>query len=134
VKVVINKCFGGFGLSKAAQRAIFARGCDHHSKCTPEEYFGAAKNPGWRSDFERQLADESSYGLVVVDELIISDEHRNDTSRACPVLVAVVEEMGDAAFGQYSKLRVVEVPDGVEFDVDDYDGQESIHERHRSWG
>ncbi len=53
---------------------------------------------------------------------------RND-----PILAAIVEELGDAANGEHAKLNVVEIPDDVEYKIDDYDGRESIHEIHRSW-
>jgi hypothetical protein len=53
--------------------------------------------------------------------------------RTDPELVRVVEELGGAADGAHAKLKVVEIPDGVEFDIDEYDGIESIHERHQSW-
>jgi len=51
-----------------------------------------------------------------------------------PVLVQVVEELGDAASGRHAKLKVVEVPDGIDYEIDEYDGIERIAEVHRSWG
>ena len=57
-----------------------------------------------------------------------------DIERDDPVLVQVVEELGsETASGNYAKLKVVEIPDGVVYEIQDYDGQESIHETHRSW-
>ena len=58
---------------------------------------------------------------------------RND-----PILVRVVEEMGaghrSGASGQYASLKVVEIPDGVEWEIDEYDGQEHIAQKHATWG
>ena len=48
-------------------------------------------------------------------------------------LVEVVELLGDKANGSYAKLRIVEIPDDVNFVIEEYDGIESIHEAHRSW-
>lgn len=56
-----------------------------------------------------------------------------DDCRTAPELVQVVEELGDKANGPYSKLEVVEIPDDVEWYIDDYDGIETIEEAHRSW-
>jgi len=28
---------------------------------------------------------------------------------------------------------VVDIPDDIEYEIDDYDGIESVHEAHRSW-
>ena len=49
------------------------------------------------------------------------------------MLVDVVERLGKKANGESAELKVVEIPDGVEYEIDEYDGVESIHEKHRSW-
>ena len=56
-----------------------------------------------------------------------------DISRDDPVLVEVVEHLGSAANGDYADLKVVEIPEGVDWYVEDYDGVEHIAERHRTW-
>jgi hypothetical protein len=48
-------------------------------------------------------------------------------------LIAVIEEMGDLADGRYSSLKIVEVPDDMEWEVDEYDGKEWVAEKHRVW-
>ena len=50
-----------------------------------------------------------------------------------PELVQVVEELGDEANGIHAKLAVVEIPDGVEWQIEEYDGMEWIAEKHRTW-
>jgi hypothetical protein len=47
--------------------------------------------------------------------------NRND-----PALVAVVEEMGDAASGPRAELAIVEWPDNLPYRISDYDGIESV--------
>jgi len=91
MKVVINKRFGGFGLSKAAYTEL---------------------------------------GLEWDD---FGFEYKTDASRADPKLVACVEKLGVAASGDYSRLSVVEIPDGIEWAIEEYDGQEWIAEKHRTW-
>ena len=54
--------------------------------------------------------------------------------RASPHLVRVVEELGDAANGTCARLQVVDVPDDVEWQIDEYDGAEWVAEKHRRWG
>lgn len=129
MKVVINACFGGFSLSFAGvKRYAEIKGLtlypyrDHismkHFQSMDEDMLvhwsteptpdGSAKHNGeyW-----------SCYAIA-----------RDD-----PALVQVVEEMGAKADGSCAELRVVEIPDDVEWEIDEYDGFESVHEKHRSW-
>jgi hypothetical protein len=50
------------------------------------------------------------------------------------VLIQVVEELGEKASGRFADLKVVEIPDDVEWQIDEYDGLEWVSERHRTWG
>jgi len=92
MKVVINNCFGGFGLSDAAL----------------EEYKGL-----------RGITDPDFYYY--------------DIPRDCPVLVSMIEEQGTAINGSFSDLKVVEIPDGINWYIEEYDGLEHVAERHRTW-
>ena len=56
-----------------------------------------------------------------------------DTDRTDPDLIAVVKELGSDASGSCSSLGVVDVPDYVEWEISDYDGLETVEEKHRSW-
>ena len=47
----------------------------------------------------------------------------------------VAEKRGSEwASSRLGELRIVEVPDGVDWEIDEYDGVESIHEKHQVWG
>jgi hypothetical protein len=48
-------------------------------------------------------------------------------------LVQVVEELGKEANGNYAKLEIIEIPDDVDWEIDEYDGMEHIAEKHRTW-
>ena len=54
-------------------------------------------------------------------------------SRDCSHLVQVVEELGESADTRYANLKVVEIPDDVEWTIHDYDGMEWVAEAHRTW-
>lgn len=62
----------------------------------------------------------------------LSTIERWEIARDDPVLVELVETMPDAA-GKYSTLKVVEVPNDVDWVIEEYDGLEWIAERHRTW-
>ena len=56
-----------------------------------------------------------------------------DIERSDPALIQVIEELGKAANGSYADLRVVEIPDDVEWHIEEYDGLEHVAENHRTW-
>jgi hypothetical protein len=60
----------------------------------------------------------------------------DDESLRCdPRLIAAIEAHGSEAMsGPHSELRVVAIPDDVHWHIHNYDGVETIHEDHRSWG
>jgi len=50
-----------------------------------------------------------------------------------PILVEIVERDSLAASGRWSDLKIVEIPDDVEWEICEYDGLEWIAEKHRKW-
>jgi len=92
MKVVINKCHGGFGLSEEAENKY-------------KELAGIT-NPNF---YDRSIARD--------------DEH----------LIAVVELLGSAADSRYSELKIVDIPEDVDWYIEEYDGLEWVAEKHRTW-
>lgn len=57
-----------------------------------------------------------------------------DLPRDDPRLIDGIEQLGDKCSVPYlSKIKIVEVPDDIDWYIQDYDGIESVHEVHRSW-
>lgn len=140
MKVVINGCYGGFGLSPEATLEVWRRGGP--VDCTPvsEYYRGQSDGGHFGKDTELRkwrdyLAGKNKGGLFVT--VFTPDEssvlYARDISRTDPTLIAVVEEMGAAANGACAQLRIVEIPDGVDYEISEYDGLEHVAERHRTW-
>lgn len=139
MKVVVNRCYGGFGLSdKAIEMVMKRKGLDcFRYKQTKYKH---------RNDVQEYTRCETFsssdiftyYQTVDLGEKV--DKLPNETywyygklERDDADLIAVVEELGEEANGRFASLEVVEIPDGVIWDIDDYDGIETIHEVHRSW-
>jgi hypothetical protein len=57
--------------------------------------------------------------------------HAWDIDRTDAVLVQLVEEGGFN--GNSSDLKVVEIPEGVDWGIAEYDGREWVAEKHRTW-
>ena len=56
-----------------------------------------------------------------------------DIPRDDAVLIQVVEELGDAANGFAADLKIVDIPDDVDWEIEEYDGNEWVAEKHRTW-
>ena len=57
----------------------------------------------------------------------------SDIDRSDKDLVSIVKEFGNTASGRSSELKIVEIPDDVDWEVSEYNGMEIIDEKHRSW-
>lgn len=138
MKIAVNACFGGFRLSRAAIVALAVTDCPHIERHDPEQYYnGNGRNPDWREQFEEDMRREVGriFGPpLVLDGKIITDEHRSGgDARACPRLVSVVEAMGKDASDTVADIRIVEIPDQIQFTIEEYDGNEHVAQVHQTW-
>ena len=128
-RIVKNSCWGGFGLSHEAI-LLYAE------KKGIKLYFSPESGLGYRHYSTAPLVKNPNpkYGSGL-DEFDWEDDtyYYPDYDRDDPILLEVIDELGDKADGHFAKLTVVEIPDGVDWQVDNYDGMESVHEVHRSW-
>lgn len=81
------------------------------------------------------LSEEATtrYKRLAMIESDNEDWYYYDIDRDDQYLVQVVEEMGAAANNRYSELKVVTIPDDVEWEIAEYDGLEWVAEKHRTW-
>lgn len=56
-----------------------------------------------------------------------------DIPRDDPLLLQVFEEMGQDAASHFCEIAEVEIPDDVEWEIEEYDGREWVAEKHRVW-
>ena len=148
-KIVINDCFGGFGLSpKALKRYAELKGKEcYFFKSTLDDKYTPLKIEEIESIFwtaftvpnpEEVLPKEKigEYGNYLEYNQAYGKIELNsrDISRTDLYLIKVVEELGKDANDYCSELKVVEIPDDIEWTIEEYDGNETIHEKHRSWG
>lgn len=113
MKIVINACFGGFGVSRKGLHRLRELGSQHALDET---------------DIGEQWSDSSEVRDDHYDSFLSGTIPRDD-----PLLAQVVEELGKDASGPLAQLEVVEIPDGVEYEIEDYDGIEHVAEKHRTW-
>lgn len=136
MKVVINRCYGGFGLSVLAKKKLFDMKDPHMKFVTWKEYHGTANGESKFSTLSKEKEAEMLEQPIRGNGIILDDhdDYKDRMAgRSCPLLVKIVEKLGKKASSRLADLHVVEIPDGIEWEIDEYDGIESIDEKHRSW-
>jgi hypothetical protein len=107
-KVVYNTCYGGFGLSHEATmrygelanlNLLYVKGNEHR----------------WDSRYYKDGIEDNDHYFSYLD-----------IERDDPLLAQVVEELGDAANGDFSRLAIAELEPGTKYRIDEYDGMESV--------
>lgn len=137
MKIVINRCFGGFGLShdavmryaaiKGFKLYPFVEARKADGSLDSQKYVPYIKGKTFLIYYSKELLTEDC-NYVEGSYFCDDDIERDDIA-----LVQVVEEMGKDADGQHATLKIVEVPDGVRWQVEEYDGLEHIAEKHKTW-
>ena len=115
MKIVINSETGYFGLSPEA----VVRYCELKGfKVTSSLFFHG-----------KHLIDATYYLETGAVEFEPRDIERDDET-----LLNVIEELGELANGTDATLKVVEIPDGIEWViVEQENGSEYVAEKHRTW-
>lgn len=136
MKIAINKCYGGFGVSTEALKKLIALNSKTVEVHKEDEYFvGSRKEEAYGKavDAGDGYLKDGFVNVLYKDGKIYSfnaaEEYRSD-----PALIQVIEEMGDAANEKWSKIKIIEIPDGTSYEISDYDGMERVEERHQAWG
>ena len=107
-KIVINRAYGRFDISD-------------------EAYSFIAKKKGWQ-----HACDDYDHSYFITAKNA-NPLYADDLSRADPDLVQCLETLGDAANGNHSELKIVEIPSDVNWMICEYDGIEWVAEQHRTW-
>jgi hypothetical protein len=135
-KIVINNCFGGFSLSdEAFELYLQKKGIKYYKytgrfyKISGSDYFTVPKEKYDRLA-KKWYKEDGNYKRINEKNWYLSNM---DIKRDDPVLVEVVEKLKDKANGHCAKLKIVEIPSEIDWEIEEYDGLEEVSEKHRSW-
>jgi hypothetical protein len=115
MKVAINTCHGGFGLSDQAFELILER------KGIPYDKVKSVYSTACAFDYYEKGTET------------LLNEYNFYYDREDADLIYAIESLGENADGWAAKLKIVTIPDDVEYEVEEYDGLEHIAEKHRTW-
>ena len=105
MKVVVNKCFGGFDLSDKAHERLMELGVKYY-----KSFDDMPKN-----NKDLYIVNSSSPGFGMYYSNFSDYENRTN-----PLLIQVVEELGEEASGRFGQLEIVDIPDGIQWEIDEY--------------
>jgi hypothetical protein len=140
-KVVINTCYGGFELSDLGFKRLL--------ELRNEEFYMYNQTFDIKErDFRLVKVNEVGNLPIIfskkdfgnsVDEIPLvyvwgKYEIEDLISRDDPILVQVVEELGDKASALFANLQIVEIPADVDWEIEEERGKEWVVEKHRRWG
>jgi len=144
MKVVINRQFGGFGVSREVLLRLIKMKSKFVKKENADKYFSWGKyakkdyNITKKSEF-KPFKDGYLKHWFIDDWLVKDgfvfyvDDERINEFRTDKDVIKIVKKLGKKANGDHATLEIVEIPDDVEFEVQEYDGLEHIAEKHRTW-
>lgn len=135
-KIVYNAKHGGFGLSEAAYEKIIEWGVPvrKYTAQNRDQETGLYDSPPENEGeviFDLDLNDSADETEQRINKSMRTLAGRYwddflDENRTHPLLVRVVEELGDAASGRCAKLAIRDLPAGTRYIIDEYDGFESV--------
>jgi hypothetical protein len=137
-EIVINKCFGGFGLS---HEGVVYYAKKKEIKLFPYIFEVPNSIPVFIGKRKLTKKEKESVHLYYTTKIVNSGKELNkyyfserDIERDDPALIQTVKCLGKKSWGEFAKLKVVKIPDDVDWELSEYDGVESVTEKKRSWG
>ena len=103
MEIVINRCFGGFSVNRKCAEVMAELGSEIALRELEKD------KPG---------LDFNSYEF----------EDRTDK-----YLIQAVKKLGKDANATHAYLKIITIPDGIKWEIEDYNGMESVAEKHRKW-
>jgi hypothetical protein len=146
MEIILNKDYGGFGLSEKAKALIIKRkgmpfypyaeisyDNDKNFRKVPEKEIldGTFESV---SRLERIIWASKNFGELTTDDKLWSeptlfgcrdDRLSHKVLRVDKDAIEVVKELGEKANGDFALLKVVSIPDGSYYYIDSYDGKET---------
>lgn len=142
MKIVINAQYGGFSLSMLAIKEYLElkgkQAYFYNTECDGREIrYKKIDNPLKESIFITCFTKD--FGESINGEEISENMWEEycfnvkGIKRTDEDLIKVVEKLKEKANTICSTLKVIEIPDDVDYEIEEYDGNEWVAEKHRTW-
>lgn len=134
-KIAYNRCYGGFSLSHA--------GVMRYAELKGIQLYAFIDDRYSEKNLDKSLTKKVKYVRLndaeaekhMLVHYCTTPKFSNDTywssydignDRSDPILIQVIEELGDKANGSCADIAIAELPTGTLYRIDEYDGIESI--------
>lgn len=111
MKIVINRSYGGFGLSQLAYKWLIEQGVPVYTRVDP------FSNTPRIAVFQNEYY-ETYFAM-----------HKNRTN---PLLIDCIQTLGELASDKFATLGIIEIPD-IAYGIGEDRGKEWVYESHRYW-
>ena len=142
MKIVINNQYGGFSLSaEAIEEYLKLKGKKvyfYELDIRGEELRYRKTSKGENEPFVTCFTKD--FGAEIAQDSISDEEWEKymfdtkEIQRTDKDLIEVIKKLGEKANTMCSSLKIIEIPDDVDWVIEEYDGAEWVAERHRTWG
>jgi len=145
MKVAYNNCFGGFSLSPLAETEYRKK---KGIELTWYEGLGSYPYSSYKKIQDISLLSEkgrSAFSLTasttdlgyevkeIPGDKVFYESWFGHKNRADPDLIETIESLGEKANGDCACLAIKEVPDGAQFEITEYDGNEDVVPPRMAW-
>lgn len=139
--IVVNKSWGGFSLSYEGVMAYAKnKGIKLFAYVDKRDERGDLLPLEEKNRFKSYSGEEKAFIIYYFTKPLKDGDYdensyfsESDIKRDDPALVKTVKQLKEKANGNCARLVIVKIPNDVEWEIDDYDGMETVHEKHRSW-
>jgi len=133
-EIVINTCHGGFGLSheavmeyaKLKKMTLYVEGEPDDMMINyyrvPIDKYKKYQEKWLKEDGDHRRINKKDWYLSVYD-----------IDRGDKDLIKVIKKLKSKANGQCADLKIIKIPSDIKYEIEEYDGNEWVAEKHKIW-
>jgi hypothetical protein len=141
MKIVIDTYGSSVKLSQEAVSLLLSRGSEYIMEFDYYDYYDYFIDG---EQFDQEFIDDTlkREGMLKKgDKIFCSNYSIHDKRRYDPLLIQVIEELGNKCSPndeedseeEKNRIKIVDIPDDVEWYIESYEWGEHVAEKHRTW-